>query len=359
MRSLFLIPVLMSAVAGLSCCRSQVGELADIPRIEGREADDTVAVVVEKLVRRDFNSTLVCNGKLEAQYKASIQFSMPGTVSGIFVEEGETVDRGDRLAVIDDRNARYQVQMAEFSYEQSLMTLEDRLTDMELTIADTLYMPSDQKRALYLATGFSQAWLSLCSARQVLEECTLRAPFRGKVADLAGKLYQSSPGEFCKLVDDSHFIVHFQLLESELRDVSKGKKVLVSPYSDLGKSVQGTVTSVNPLISDNGMVSVQALIEGYPGLIDGMNVQVSLLTPYPGSLVVPRSAVKTSNGHTLLFTFSNGRCVWNYVEIVRATDGEYSVEPDLKRNSPLREGDMVIVQGIENLVDGMPVKILE
>lgn len=340
-------------------CSQRGDHRTAIPAISANSAIDTLTVSVQELLRRDFNSTLVCNGRLEAAGKASLQFAVSGMVCQVLVHEGESVRQNDVIALIDDTNARTQLKSAQLGYSQSLMALQDRLSDMDLTLADTLALSYEQKNALFLSTGFSQAQLSLSVARDQLEFCILRAPFQGRIADLNGKEYQYIQGEFCKLVNDSLFDVCFQVLESELHGVRVGQSVTVVPYSDSEVRIDGRIVSVNPLVADNGMVNVRARIKGNDGLIDGMAVQVSIITPYANSFVVPRSAVRITDGRSLLFTYSKGKSVWNYVEIVRANDREYAVEPDLRRNSPLKQGDLVIVSGIDNLTDGSPVRIRE
>lgn len=345
------------AVVAVSCSRPELSGQA-LPRVSGMAGTDTLAVSVSKLVRQEFHSTLVCNGRLEACRSAQLRFDLQGRLLHVNVHEGEFVQPGQVIAAIDDRDSRIQVESARMGLNSSLLALQDRLADMDMTLADTLLLTREQKMSLWLSTGYSQAGLALKVAERQLENCVLRAPFAGRIADISGHEYQYAQGDFCRLVDDSRFNVWFQVLESELKGISEGKRVTVSPYSDSGIKAKGMVVSVNPRVSDNGMVNVMAQIDGARGLIDGMNVQICLINPFPDSFVVPRSAVRSSNGHHLLFTYSAGKSVWNYIEIVGANESEYSVIPDERRNSPLKEGDLVITGGVDNLTDGSPVRII-
>lgn len=349
---------LLIAVQAVACSMGGQADTA-LPRIPGYAVIDTLPVRVEVLERGDFNKTIVCNGRIEASRKASISYPVSGMVSRVLVREGEQVSQGDMIGLLDDSNSRDQLQLARIDYRQALMNLEDRLADMDMSIEDTVALSSQQKQAMYMTTGFMNAQIALARAESGIEACTIRAPFPGKIADLQGREYQMAHGEFCKLVDDGMFTVRFQVIDSELKRISRGLPVSVSPFTDRDLRIAGTITSINPLVSDNGMVNVQAQIPGAPGLVDGMNVLIHVNFTIPEAMVVPRSAVITSNGHPMLFTYSAGKSVWNYVDIVTANDEQYMVEPDTKRNSPLKEGDMVILGGVENLIDGSPVTIIE
>jgi multidrug efflux pump subunit AcrA (membrane-fusion protein) len=70
--------------------------------------------------------------------------------------------------------------------------------------------------------------------------------------------------------------VDFTVLESELPLIKVGDKVEVTPYASAAGVRQGSISEINPLVDENGMVRVKARVNGGNKLFDGMNVRVML-----------------------------------------------------------------------------------
>lgn len=104
------------------------------------------------------------------------------------------------------------------------------------------------------------ARFALRSAEQALHDCTLKAPFSGRIADLVARPHQRGD-KFCTLIDDSFFDVEFKILEAELVSVRMGTVVKVSPFVDNELSLTGAVTEINPSVDDKGLVTVKARVK--------------------------------------------------------------------------------------------------
>ena len=81
---------------------------------------------------------------------------------------------------------------------------------------------------------------------------------------------------FCTLVNDSRLEVKFSLLESEAGIVSKGMNVEIEPYSQAAGATIGSVSEINPMVDENGMVQMKAVLQNNGHLMDGMNVKVKV-----------------------------------------------------------------------------------
>ena len=53
-----------------------------------------------------------------------------------------------------------------------------------------------------------------------------------------------------------------------------GDRVEVTPYAAATGTRQGSISEINPLVDENGMVRVKAKVDGGDRLYDGMNVRV-------------------------------------------------------------------------------------
>ncbi|MDE5928202.1 MAG: efflux RND transporter periplasmic adaptor subunit, partial [Duncaniella sp.] len=115
----------------------------------------------------------------------------------------------------------------------------------------------------------------------------------------------------------------------------------------------GRVTEINPMVDDNGMVKVWAAVDGGSGLIDGMNVRVSVKRAVDKALVIPKSAVVLRSGRQVVFTLDGDKAMWNYVTTGLENLNEYTV------TDGLTPGMTVITSGNVNLAHEAPVKVMK
>lgn len=93
-------------------------------------------------------------------------------------------------------------------------------------------------------------------------------------------------------------------------------------------------------------------------LIDGMNVKVIVENSVPNMFVVPKEAVVERDGYHVIFTYNKEtrRAVWTYVDIVFSNLNSYAITGNAKKETEIKEGDVVIVSGNLNLADDTEVK---
>ena len=315
-------------------------------------------VTVEPLQLKTFNKQLVCNGKLEAQNKVTVQFEAQGKIDRINVRDGQKVQKGQIMASLDKEQPRRQLEQARLAFDKAEMILADRLLDYGYTLADTAKIPADQKRVIYINTGFIDSKMALENAERTFRQCDLKAPFSGKVASVKGRQYEQS-GQFCTLIDDSRYLVRFSVLETEYGFVHVGQQVLVSPFINSDVVMKGSIVSINPTVDQNGQIAVTAQVPGSDELMDGMNVRITVENSIPNQLVVPKSAVVIRDNMEVLFRIDpeTGHSLWTYVNVILSNTKEHVVEPNKDRGADLNVGDMIITSGNLNLGDDAEVVI--
>ena len=132
----------------------------------------------------------------------------------------------------------------------------------------------------------------------------------------------------------------------------RSDKIAVTPFSTTD-SRTGHVTEINPMVDDNGMVKVWASVDGGGGLIDGMNVRISVKRAIDKALVIPKSAVVLRSGRQVVFTLDGNKAMWNYITTGLENLSEYTV------TDGLTPGMKVITSGNVNLAHESPVRIIE
>ena len=314
-------------------------------------------VEVISLMKTDFPRQLLSNGKLSANAHARLVFPTSGPIESIYVKNGQTVGTGATLARLSRPDLKIALESAEINLQKAEIDLYDYLVGQGYTAKDTTTVPTDILAMAKMKSGYLAAKNALAQCRYDMTGTVLKAPFRGRVADIKLSRYDQAGSEpFCTLVDDSSFLVDFSVMESEYGFLSVGLPVKISPYADMTRSYKGTITSINPSVDKNGQISVQARIKGESGLLDGMNVKVTVERIVPGQFVVPRSAVVIRDNLDVLFTYTDdGKAHWTYVNILASNGESHVVVANTDRGASLDEGDMVIISGNLNLADGSEV----
>jgi RND family efflux transporter MFP subunit len=356
MNRYFLILILTTLTAG---CK---------PKVENKIAESDARmghwiavneVDVDTLALRPFERELVSNGKLTAYRRSKLSFQQSGIITKINGDNGARIAKGETIASIDDSDQRLDLERAELALKKSHLSFLDELVKLGYKLEDTITPPKEVVDLARIRSGYADAQMSYTSAKRNLAQCVLRAPFSGKIADLNQKPYERVSGDFCLLLDDSYFTVHFVVLESEYGFLKEGQNVIVSPYTDLRKEIEGKISAVNPTINDKGQVEVDAIIANDGTLTDGMNVKVFIHQKIGDMMVVKKSAVVIRDNLEVLFRYENGKALWTYVHTSLSNSREYVVEPNTERGATLNIGDIIITSGNLNLADGSSVSIKE
>lgn len=307
------------------------------------------------LKEQDFQMQLLSNGKLSASRRSALFFKQSGVIEKIRAANGDVVASGQVIAELENGEQREALESARIELDRTTLDLQDVLVGLGYSASQQDSVPEDVMKVASIRSGYSAAENALAKAQRALDGTVLRAPFPGRIADISLKEWDRSGSEaFCTLLGDSAFDVNFAVLESEYPFVSTGQTVTVTPFGG-GLSVSGRITTVNPTVDRNGQIAVTARIPGGRGLIDGMNVKVTVDRTLARQLVVPKSAVVIRDGMEVLFRYRDGKSEWVYVNTVCANSDSYAVQANEDRGAELNEGDLVIVSGNLNLADGSRV----
>ena len=308
------------------------------------------------LKRKSFYLQLVCNGKLQAMARSEISFYGQGVVTDIMVSNGMRVKAGQLLAVIDKDDKIRQLKKCETEMVRAEVALIDKLISMGYDGIDDNVPVEVMKRAK-ITSGFESAQLQLTEAKKSLDNCELRAPFSGRVADMECQPYQMA-SKFGKLIDDSFFDVEFSVLEAELLNIHNGQSVKVKPFISEQKTFDGKITQINPRVDEKGLVKVKARIRNMDeALMDGMNVKVIVEKVVPDMFVVPKSAVVERDGYNVIFEVEDSQAIWTYVDINYENLTHYAISGCKVKETEINEGEVVIISDNQNLADGTKVTI--
>lgn len=345
---------LLAAFILVAACTSNKEENKDGSGMEMHQQQMSETYVDTMVLHQtEFNKQIVCNGRLRAKAKSELNFNEQGIIAEVFVREGQHIGKGKLIATLDKQDRQRELEKAEHELQRAKVELTDKL--ISLGYNDMNAVPADVIERAGVMSGYYSAKFQLQSAKKALEECNLYAPFSGRIADLEAKRFQKND-KVCTLVDDSDFEVEFRILEAELSGVRIGQKVKVTPFVQDSIQYEGRVTEINPLVDDKGLVKIKTQLSNRGNtLLDGMNVRVIVEEKMQHMFVVPKDAVVERDGYQVIFLLEEGRAVWTYVDVVHSNISSFAITGCQRKETTIKEGDIVITSGNLNLADGTEV----
>ena len=346
-----------AAILLLACTgTSDKNQNPEVGRAEYQTERNRVDTMI--LRPREFALEILGNGKLRALRKSVLKFGGTGDLAEVRVVNGQRVEEGEVLAVLNPRQSELKLRQARQDMQKAEIDLTDNLIGFGYG-SDTAQVPKDILKVALIRSGYTTAKNNLELAQMELAATVLKAPFAGKVANVGVKAYEQVPEAFCTLIDDRFFQVDFNLLESEIPFAKRGHGVKVSTFLEPEAYYEGRITEINPLVDEKGQINIRAEIPNTSGLLmEGMNVRVVLRESLSGQWAVPKSAVVIRANQEVLFRYGpDGKAMWTYVDVLMSNSDSHVVAPNRSKGAELNPGDAVIVSGNLNLADGSRVEI--
>jgi RND family efflux transporter MFP subunit len=258
---------------------------------------------------------LEVTGTVRAAQTSQLASQAMGNIVDIRVHEGDHVQRGQILALVDDAQMRASVDRAvaaEAASQQDIAAAESNATlaDSTLKRYQTLYdkksvspQEYDEVKTRYQAAlarrdmaraGQAQAKAALEQARTSLEYTRIRAPFDGVITEKKMDVGAfASPGLPLFTIEDLHrYRLEVAVNEDDLRYVRNGNEisVIVDSLQDAqvkGKVVQ-TVPAADPT-SRSFLVKIE--LPADPRLRSGLFGRAQFIRGERMSVVIPQTAV--------------------------------------------------------------------
>lgn len=266
----------------LSACQPK----KSVPAVDEQPADTTVVQSLESLSSQRVPSYATANkGKIEAVREIPVfsriseQIVMFGVEkAGQQIKKGQVVVRLSEDAIRENiLHSRARLEKAEFQYQAILMGQGYKLAHLEDA-------PENIKQLARINSGYNEAMAELHELEHTLSYCSIVAPISGAVSQICNTLYGAAqPGEaLFYIVDTEHLKVGFDVLENELAKYQMGVGLSVTTVAYPDERHTAKVSAISPVIDDNGMVHIEALLEPHPHLMPGMTAFVTLISTPQG-----------------------------------------------------------------------------
>ena len=352
-------------------------------------------------------AVLNASGYVTARRRATVSSKVTGKVMEVFIEEGQAVRQGQVLARLDDSQARAALAFAEAQVAASRKSAaqdQARLTEAQLNLERRQRLMKEQVvgkaevdaaqadvDALKASIAYAQEQIAVAQTqvrmrRTELDDMVVRAPFSGIAISKdaqPGEMVSpvSAGGGFTRtgigtIVDMSSLEIEVDVNESYINRVRPGQKVeaMLDAYPDW-RIPSRVITTVPTADRQKATVRVRIAFEPStssgspraesrgekldPRILPDMGVKVSFLREEEApraaaaapTVSVPKAAVKTDNGSTVVFVLKQDRVERRAVRAGLETGDEVEVL------SGLTPGERVVVDAPPQLKDGDRVKV--
>jgi membrane fusion protein (multidrug efflux system) len=308
-----------------------------------------VPVEVAKVATVPLPQSITTVGSLRSDESVTIRPEVAGRIAAINFQEGQRVAKGAVLVRLDPTINEAEVQQARANLKLARSKYE-RAVDL----AKSNFISGQARDEAENNLRVAEAALALVEAR--LAKTEIKAPFSGVIG-----LRSVSVGDYVKEGADivnleaiDPLKVDFRVPEVYLRQVKAGQALQVTLDAYPGKTFEGRVFAVNPLLDAAGRaVVIRAQVKNADAsLRPGMFARVRLITSESAdSLVVPEQALVPQGTEQFVFRVVDGRAVRVKVEVGQRRDGKAEVV------TGLAAGDVVVAAGQQRLRDGVPVAV--
>jgi membrane fusion protein (multidrug efflux system) len=309
-----------------------------------------VSIAVERVATADIASYYTATATIEAANRAEVLARTTGVVRRILREEGDRVEAGETLLLLEDDQAKLRVMQA----EANALTARSE-HERKVSMRESGLLSAGEFEAVEGNRRVREAELEL--AKLELEHTRIPSPFEGRVVrrfvDLGANV---SPGiPLFEVMDDDPLLARVFVPARRMGFLEPGQRIDI--HLDSGNvEVEGVVTLVSPIVdATTGTVKVTAELRKRPaGIRPGDFAQVKIVTErHAGAVVVPSKAVVEDQGEKVVYVIADGKAVRRAVQTG-------FVEGDLTEIvSGLAAGEVLCVKGQRDLRDGAPVEILE
>jgi RND family efflux transporter MFP subunit len=361
------------AVAGWSAALSGCSNAHHTEAVVPETVSNVSIIVAQKTAVPEW---LEAVGTVEAAQTSQVSSQMMGNIIDIRAHEGDRVESGQVLAIIDDAQPRSAVDQAtaalvaadkeasaadsDFALAQATLNRYQQLYEkksvspQEFDEIKARYQSAEARRDMARA-GQSQANAALTQARTALGYTRIRAPFAGTVTEKkadAGTL--ASPGMPIFTIEDTRsYRLETQIDESDIRLVHVGRVTPVMIDALANTELSGKVAQIVPAAdADSRSFLVKVELPKDSRLRSGLFGRAHFLRGERVAIVIPRASVVERGQLQGVYTLDA-----NQVAELRYVTFGKSVGEKVEVLSGLQDGDRIVASPGDRELGGKRIAI--
>jgi RND family efflux transporter MFP subunit len=343
-------------------------------RSNGRdtEQEERIPVETKTVTLGNVVQSLNYSGDIKAEYEVKVFSKISDRIEKFYVDECDTVKRGDNIAKIVATTIEQGVRQAQAAliaakaqeanlaseYERALrLSKEDAMSIQQFEAIKTQYES--------VKAQVEQAEAALTSIKSQLGDANVKAPISG----IIGKRYyevgdMAAQNPLVSIVQVKRVKIEFDATEEDLGKLSVGQMALVKVKAFPDQIFEGKVSKISPILDPaTRMARVEVLVNNptyqlKPGMYAELEVTTGIINDV---IVIPRYVAIEST--TLEKIGGEDQVQKNYYVFVvdsnkavqRKLDVFYINHKSLAVAGGIKVGENVVVAGQHNLRDGMAV----
>jgi len=315
----------------------------------GGGAAGPVNVESRKVEIAQIPQVIAAVGSLRSDESVTLRPEVAGRIVAIRFSEGQRVEKGAILIQLDAAVNQAEVQQARTNFE-----LAKSKYARAVDLAQRNFISGQARDEAKSAYELAQASLALVEAR--FSKTEIKAPFSGMIGLRVVSVgdYVKEGADLVNLEAIDPIKVDFRVPENFLRDVKVGQSMQVTLDAVPGKTYEGRVIALNPLLDAAGRsVVVRAQINNRDiTLRPGMFARISLVTQSRrDAMVVPEESLVPQGTDNFVFRVVDGKAVRAKVETGQRRMGKVEIVSGIEKD------DTIVTAGQARLRDSTPVSM--
>lgn len=336
-------------------------------------------VYVDAATEQTVDTYREVTGSLRPAKRSVVASREAGVVELLDLAEGDTVEAGDVLAVLDDDLLAFDVQRARAEVDRDQGLIHERTGDLENAQRDLARLESLRERGSATPVELDDARTTqarftaqlaqakadlaadsalLAAAERRLANATIRAPFGGRIVSKSTEVGEWIPvgGPVLELLAMDTVECWLNVPDTAVKELTPAGTSVRVRIDALERTIEARVAAVIPDADPlSRLFPVRLVLDNPDGtLAPGMSVTGLVPTGVPGvALTIAGDAVRFDELGEYVFVDRSGTAGVARVQTVYAVGDRVVIRP-----GALRPGDRVVVEGNERLFPGQPLIVL-
>ena len=317
-----------------------------------------VLVTALEIKPQIFNHTIEIQANIKTRQNLQLFPEFGGRLNQILVKEGQEVEKGTLLAVIDDAGLQDQLDQMKLQLKLAKTTFErtQRLWDQKIG-SEMMYLEAK--------TRFKSQQKQVAQMRNQLSKTKVYAPFSGVIDEIiARKGSALAPGitPIMRIVNLDNMYVESDVPENYLANIKKGSFAKVS-IPVLNETQNTLVRQTGNFIQPNNRTfRVEAPIKNPTGMIKpNLNARLSIVDySNPEALMIPFRVIReNAKGDSFVFILKVEEQENEYITEQRFVSLGMSKNELVEITKGVNTEDLIVDEGVSLLVTGQKVKRIE
>lgn len=342
--------VIAFAIVGFTVYKLKSNKETTQKRVYQYDKDKPISVraIIVRADNLEYES--VFPGNFEAGKESKISADAQGKVTGVMVDLGSKVQKGQALIQLDNSLLKLQLQTVELQIEG----LEKDVKRFTILAAANAIQGVQLEKA---ELGLKSAQVQKATLLEQINKTTIRAPFNGIItAKMTEEGAFAAPGiPLLQITDISSLKFTVNVPENSLSKFSEGQfcSVTADIYPEIPFTGKTIVIGSKANMGNSYPVQLEVRNTGDLKLKSGMFGKVHLKTLSPSNQIsIPASALIGTTIKPQVYLAENGKARLQNIVISERIENKVIV------SNGLTEGDVLIATGFINLFDGANVTLI-